>query len=169
MKYFSSAIKIALAVLLLTGTIGFASDKELPVVEGKKTVATINGEPVTLEEFNQELSMLSEGTGGNEKVAKEKRFELLKRLINTRLIIQEARRMGLDELKELKERVDVFSRVALRDELIERHVKNVKPDGKEVERAYRESIKELKVKSILFEKEEDARRMEEAVQRGERL
>jgi parvulin-like peptidyl-prolyl isomerase len=166
MKYFSSAIKIALAVLLLTGTIGFASDKELPVVEGKKTVATINGEPVTLEEFNQELSMLSEGTGGNEKVAKEKRFELLKRLINTRLIIQEARRMGLDELKELKERVDVFSRVALRDELIERHVKNVKPDGKEVERAYRESIKELKVKSILFEKEEDARRMEGAVREG---
>jgi parvulin-like peptidyl-prolyl isomerase len=166
MKYFSSVIKIALAVLLLIGTIGFASDKGLPVVEGKKTVATINGEPITLEEFNQELSMLSEGTGGREKVAKEKRFELLKRLINTRLIIQEARRMGLDELKELKERVDVFSRVALRDELIERHVKNVKPDEKEVGEAYRESIKELKVKSILFEKEEDAKGMENALKAG---
>jgi hypothetical protein len=110
--------------------------------------------------------MLSEGTGGREKVAKEKRFELLKRLINTRLIIQEARRMGLDELKELKERVDVFSRVALRDELIERHVKNVKPDEKEVGEAYRESIKELKVKSILFEKEEDAKGMENALKAG---
>ncbi len=166
MKYFSSVIRIALAVFLLTGTSGFASEKDLPVVEGKKTVATINGEPVTLEEFNQELSMLSEGTGGNEKVAKEKKFELLKRLINTRLIIQEARRMGLDELKELKERVDVFSRVALRDELMERQIKNIKPDEKEVEKIYRESIKELKVKSILFEKEEDARRMEGAVREG---
>ena len=125
MKHFSPVIKIALAVLLLTGTSGFASEKDLPVVEGKKTVATINGEPVTLEEFNQELSMLSEGTGGNEKGAKEKKFGLLKRLINTRLIIQEARRIGLDELKELKERVDVFSRVALRDELMERQIKNI--------------------------------------------
>ena len=166
MKHFSSVIKIALAVLLLAGTIGFASNKELPVVEGKKTVATINGEPITLEEFNQELSMLSEGTGGNEKVAKEKRIELLKRLINTRLIIQEARRMGLDELKELKERVDVFSKVALRDELMERQLKNIKPDENEVEKIYRESIKELKVKSISFEKEEDARRMEGAVREG---
>jgi len=166
MKHFSSVIKIALAVLLLAGTIGFASNKELPVVEGKKTVATINGEPITLEEFNQELSMLSEGTGGNEKVAKEKRIELLKRLINTRLIIQEARRMGLDELKELKERVDVFSKVALRDELMERQIKNIKPDENEVEKIYRESIKELKVKSISFEKEEDARRMEGAVREG---
>ncbi len=166
MKHFSSVTKIALALLLLTGTTGFASDKELPVVEGKKTVATINGEPITLEEFNQELSMLSEGTGGNEKVAKEKRIELLKRLINTRLIIQEARRMGLDELKELKERVDVFSKVALRDELMERQIKNIKPDENEVEKIYRESIKELKVKSISFEKEEDARRMEGAVREG---
>src|SRR5512139_3104962 len=166
MKHFSSVIQIAVALLLLTGTTGLASDKALPVVEGKKTVATINGEPITLEEFNQELSVLSEGTEGNEKVSKEKRIELLKRLINTRLIIQEARRMGLDELKELKERVDVFSRVTLRDELIERQVKNVKPDEKEVEEAYRESIKELKVKSILFEKEEDAKRMENAVKAG---
>jgi len=166
MKHFSSVTKIALALLLLTGTTGFASDKALPVVGGKKTVATINGELITLEEFNQELSMLSEGAGGSEKVTKEKRIELLKRLINTRLIIQEARRMGLDELKELKERVDVFSKAALRDELIERQVRNVKPDEKEVEEAYRESIKELKVKSISFEKEEDAKRMENALKAG---
>ena len=166
MKYFSSVIRIGLAVFLLTGTSGLASEKDLPVVEGKKAVATINGEPVTVEEFNHELSTLSKGKGGNEKDAKEKKFELLKRLINTRLIIQEARRMGLDELKELKERADVFSRVALRDELMERQIKNIKPDAKEVEKIYRESIRELKVKSILFEKEEDARRMEKTVREG---
>ena len=44
--------------------------------------------------------------------------------------------MGLDELKEVKERVDVFARVTLRDELIERHIKDVKPDEKEVEKLY---------------------------------
>jgi len=41
--------------------------------------------------------------------------------------------MGLDELKELKERVDVFAKVTLRDELIERQIKDIKPDEKVVE------------------------------------
>jgi hypothetical protein len=166
MRHFSSTVKIALAVLLLTGTSGFASDKDLPVVEGKKTVATINGEPITLEEFNQELSMMSEGTEGSEKVAKEKRTELLKRLINTRLIIQEARRMGLDEIPELKKRIEVFSRVTLREALMERQAKNIKPDAKEVERIYKESVKEWRIQSIVFEKEEDAKKMEQAIKEG---
>lgn len=159
-------VGMMLNIFLSLGIVGVSPGQELPVIEGKKAVATINGEAVTLEEFNQGLSMLSEGTGGDEKVPKEKRSELLKRLINTGLIIQEARRMGLGELKELKERVDVFSRGALRDELIERHVKDIKLNEKEVEGAYRESIKELKIKSILIEKEEDAKRMENALREG---
>ena len=166
MKGFSSVIKIGLAVFLLTGTSGFASDKDLPVAGGKKTVATINGEPITLEEFNQGLSMLSEGMQGDERVPKEKRSELLKRLINTRLVIQEARRMGLDEIPELKKRIEVFSRVTLREELMERQAKNIKPDEKEVERLYKESVKEWRIQSILFEKEEDAKKMEEAIKEG---
>ena len=166
MKGFSSVIKIGLAVFLLTGTSGFASDKDLPVAGGKKTVATINGEPITLEEFNQGLSMLSEGTQGDERVPKEKRSELLKRLINTRLVIQEARRMGLDEIPELKKRIEVFSRVTLREALMERQAKNIKPDEKEVERVYKESVKEWRIQSILFEKEEDAKKMEKAIREG---
>ena len=166
MGHFSSIVKIAVVVLLLAGTCGFASDKDLPIVEGKKTVATINGEPVTLEELNEELSMLSEGTGGDQKVTKEKRAELLKRLINTRLIIQEARRMGLDEIPELKKRIEVFSRVTLREALMERQAKNIKPDEKEVERIYKESVKEWRIRSIVFEKEEDAKKMEQVIREG---
>lgn len=166
MKGFSSVIKIGLAVFLLTGTSGFASDKDLPVAGGKKTVATINGEPITLEEFNQGLSMLSEGMQGDERVPKEKRSELLKRLINTRLVIQEARRMGLDEIPELKKRIEVFSRVTLREELMERQAKNIKPDEKEVQGVYKESVKEWRIQSILFEKEEDAKKMEKAIKEG---
>jgi parvulin-like peptidyl-prolyl isomerase len=74
--------------------------------------------------------------------------------------------MGLDELKELKERVDVFAKVTLRDELIERQIKDVKPDEKVVEELYKESIKEWKIKAILFEKEEDAKNMEGLLKDG---
>jgi len=166
MKYFSLVIKTILAVLLLAVTIGFASNQKLPIVSGKRVVATVNGEPITLSEFNQELAMLSQGVGGKQKIEEEKKLVLLRRLINTRLIIQEARRMGLDELKELKEEADVFAKVELRDELAEKYTRDIKPDEKEVEKIYRESIKEFKFKSIVFEKEEDANQMEGLLKSG---
>jgi len=159
-------LKVATAIFLFIGTVGFVSDKDLPVVKGKKTVATVNDEPISLDEFNQELATIPHGIGGDQKAEKEKISALLKRLINTRLIIQEARRMGLDELKELKERGDIFARQTLRDELIDRHVRNIRPDEKEVEEIYRESVKEFKIKSILFEKEEDAKQMEGMIKAG---
>ncbi len=166
MRHYFWMLRILAAIFLFMGTAGFVSDKDLPIMKGKKTVATVNNEPIPLDEFNQELATLRQGMSGDRGVEKERISGLLKRLINTRLIIQEARRMGLDELKELKERVDVFARQTLRDELIERQVKNIKPDEKEVEMLYRESIKEWKIKSILFEKEEDAKAMENALKGG---
>jgi parvulin-like peptidyl-prolyl isomerase len=166
MRHYSWTLRIIILIFLFIGAAGFVSDKDLPIMNGKRTVATVNNEPITLDEFNQELATLPRERGGDQKAEKEKTSGLLKRLINTRLVIQEARRMGLDELKELKERVDVFARQTLRDELIERQVKNIKPDEKEVERLYREAIKEWKIKSILFEKEEDAKAMEDALKGG---
>jgi parvulin-like peptidyl-prolyl isomerase len=157
-------IWVILLLVLFLGTTGFASDQKLPTIAGKKAVATVNGDPITLDEFNQELSSLTAEKSAEGK--KDVESDLLRRLINARLIIQEARRMGLDELKELGERADVFARVMLRDELIERHVKEIKPDEKEVEKVYRESIKEFKVVSILFEKEEDAKQMEAVLKEG---
>jgi len=159
-------VSIILAISLFVGPLGIASGQDLPVIKGKKAVATVNDEPITLEEFKREIASLHQGMAGEQKVEKKKNSELLRRLINARLLIQEARRMGLDELKELKERVNVFSRVALRDELTERHVKGIKPDEKEVEKLYKESIKEFKIKSILFEKEENAKLMEKTLKEG---
>lgn len=159
-------VSIILTISLFIGPLGVASGQDLPIIKGKKVVATVNDEPITLEEFNREIASLDQGMAGEGKVEKEKSSELLKRLINARLIIQEARRMGLDQLKEFQKQVDVFARVTLRDELIETHVKNIKPDEKEVEKIYKESVKEWKIKSILFEKEEDAKRMENGLKEG---
>jgi parvulin-like peptidyl-prolyl isomerase len=166
MRHYSWILRVLAAILLFIGTVGFVSDKDLPIMKGKKIVATVNNEPITLDEFNQELATIPQGIVGDQKAEKERISGLLKRLINTRLIIQEARRMGLDELKELKEREDVFARQTLRDELIDRHVKDIKPDPKEVEKTYRESVKEFKIRSILFEKEEDAKQMEGLIKAG---
>ena len=166
MKKSDWMIKIILAISLWMGSQGIASGQDLLVMKGKKVVATVNGEPITLEEFNREVAGLHEGMAGDRKVEKKENSELLNRLINAKLLIQEARGMGLDELKEVKERVNVFARVALRDELIERHIQGVKPDEKEAEKLYRESIKEFKIKSILFDQEENAKKMEYLLKEG---
>jgi hypothetical protein len=82
------------------------------------------------------------------------------------LILQEARRTGIDELAEIQKRVEVFSRITLREELMERHVRNLKPDEKEVDRLYKDFIKEWKMSSALFEKEDVAKEMEKAAREG---
>jgi len=148
------------------GITGFVSDKNLPVIKGKKIVATVNDEPITLDEFNWEISSLETGKNGEKGVRKENHSELLKRLVNTKLIIQEGKRIGLNELPEVKNMVDVFSRVTLRELLAEKHLRNIKADEKEVDRNYKELVKEWKIKSVIFEKEDSAKKMEEEIKAG---
>ncbi len=166
MKHLLKGITFVLMGFFLANPGHKISAQDLPVVRGKKIVASVNEEVITLDQFNRELATIRKEVvepRGNEKGNSK---GLLNRLINTRLIIQEARRMGLEELKEVKMQVEVFSRIALREELIERQIKGIKPDEKLVEKAYQESVKEWKIKSILFEKEEDAKRMEKGLKEG---
>ncbi len=164
MKYLSLIQKIVLVIFLVIEATAYAADQKFPVINGKKTVAMINDEPITLDEFNLEVSSLRASKSAEGK--KDGDSELLRRLINTKLIIQEARKIGLDELDEVKNMVDVFSRVTLRELLAERQLKDVKAEPKEVEKIYKESVKEWKIKSVLFEKEDAAKKMEEEIKEG---
>jgi parvulin-like peptidyl-prolyl isomerase len=166
MKRHSYRFGMIISILLLIATAELASGQGLPVMEGNKVVATINGEPLTLDEFNRELTSLHQGRVGDKKPGRQDRLELLRRLINTRLIVQEAKRIGLDELREIQMMVDAFSKVTLREELMKRQVKDIKVDDKEVENFYKESVKEWKVSSLMFEKEEVAKKMVEEVKAG---
>ena len=147
---------ITLATGLLVGAAGIVCGQDLPVIKGKKVVATVAGEPITLDEFNRNLAW-AQGA---------KRSEVLRRLVNARLIVQEARRIGLDELPEVKNMVDAFSKVTLREELMERQVKDLKVDDQEVDRLYKESIKEWKISSVMVEKENDAKKMVQEIKEG---
>ena len=156
MKLNSWMSKSLLAIFLSFGLIGLASGQNLPVVKGKKIVATVNGEPITLDELNRNLAFASG----------ESKSEVLRRLVNVSLVVQEARRIGLDELPEIKNMVDAFSKLTLREELMQRRVKDIKVDEKEIEKLYKESIKEWKISSLLFEKEEAAKEMAKEAKAG---
>ena len=156
MRHILFKLVIILTLLLFSGTTVSRAEQKLPVIEGKEAIATVNGEPITLEELNRDLPFASGAS----------KSEVLRRLINVSLVVQEGKRIGLDELPEMKNMVDAFSKVTLREELMERQVKDIKVDDKEVEKLYKESIKEWKISSLLFEKEDAAKKMVEEIKAG---
>jgi hypothetical protein len=148
------------------GSYGFGADQQLPVINGKKTVATVNDEPITLEEMNQAVAS-SHATRSKGKTAGHIDYSnILNRLINLRLIVLEAKNMGLDELPDLKRQVAGKNREFLIEILLERHVSNIRPDEDEIERIYQNTVREWKIKSVLFKKEEDAKKIAAELKAG---
>jgi parvulin-like peptidyl-prolyl isomerase len=70
-------------------------------------------------------------------------------------------------LPEVRNAQKAFEEDILRGMLYGYHVRNIQtPDKKEVEKRYREAVKEVKVISVLFGHEEDAKRVEAEVRAG---
>jgi len=140
---------------------------DLPLVGGKPALARINGEPLLLEEFERALSGIHSGASDNTTRSMSKPSVLLERLINAKLVLQEARNIGLDELPELRSAEKAFQEDTLREMLYGYHVRNIsEPDKQEVEKRYRKAVKEAKVISVLFDKEEDAKLLEAEIRSG---
>ncbi len=78
----------------------------------------------------------------------------------------EAKNIELDKLPEIKDDLAKNAEMQLRQVLFQEHVKDLKPDEKEVDKVYRESIKEWKLKSVLFHKESDAKKFLEDIKAG---
>ena len=75
MKRGFRAINIFFAIFPLMTASGFAVEPPLPRMEGKEAVATVNGDPITVEELNQALrrypwTVLSEMKGDAQAIRK---------------------------------------------------------------------------------------------------
>ena len=163
----SAALMIGFVLLMLCGGNAIPAAADFPLVDGKQTLATINGEPLTLEEFDRALAGIHGSKEDHGTRSRYKTSELLERLINVRLILQEAHRIGLDELAEVRIAEKIYEEDTLREMLYDYHVQNIRhPDKKEVEKRYRKAVKEVKVTSVLMETEEDGKRLEKEVKAG---
>lgn len=128
-------------------------------------VARVADEVITLEQLVEVLAAAHEEHGGAAKGKKDFR-PVLDRLLAVKLVAREAREMGMDELPEVKEPLEQFRDGLLRETVKRDAVKDVGYDPKEVERLYREQIREWKLRSVLFAKEEDAKRLRAEVEGG---
>jgi len=159
------ALFTVVCLSLAAGRLVAAAEK-LPVIDGKAAVATVNGEAITAEELESAIAAAHATRAETEKAGQIDYTATINRLINTRLIAIEARNMGLDELVEFRERVEVYSKDTLRILLLEGQVKDVKADQSEVERLYKEIVKEWKITSVRFDKEESAKQLKAALDTG---
>lgn len=130
-------------------------------------VAAVNEEPIQLEELKNALVFSHakdlEGTSKTSQID----FQIfLDRLITIRLFTDEARNVGIDELPEIRNSLEKFSGATLRQLYVAEHIKNVKADPAEAERIYKEKVKEWKIQSVAFNKEENAKKMKTDLKAG---
>jgi parvulin-like peptidyl-prolyl isomerase len=90
----------------------------------------------------------------------------LDRLIATRLLVLEAREMQLDQVPGYQRDLEDFKASRLRAMVQAIAARGVKPDPAEVEKLYRDSVREWKVASVLLDKEEDAKALRAALAAG---
>lgn len=121
-------------------------------------VAVVNDEPIIVDELTRELTLMHKGAEAGDAPGKRSFARLLKRMITAKLIVLEARNIGLDELLEIRAEMDNFSNETLKSMLLKRHLDGLglKADEAEVEELYREMSREYKLNSILFKTEEDS-------------
>jgi parvulin-like peptidyl-prolyl isomerase len=90
----------------------------------------------------------------------------LDRIIDVRLVVLEARDMGLTELPEYRQALEAFRSSTLRTTLQREASAAAKPDPAQVDRLYKAAVKQWKVRSVMFDQEEDAKRFREAAGKG---
>ncbi len=129
-------------------------------------VATVGAEAITIHELTDALAEIHGEEHGDAAPAKTDVHRVLDRIIDLHLVAIEARAMGIDEVPEVKARLDAFKETALREQLRARVAATAKIDAREIERRYRDATREWKVTSVLFEKEADAKALVDRVAAG---
>jgi hypothetical protein len=131
-------------------------------------VALVNDDPITLGDLTTALADAHEEQPAAQKQHGEIDYRMfLDRLINVSLVAQEAARMGMEELDEFKSQVNAYSASALAKLLLREVTKNVKEtDPAAVEKLYKDRVVEWKIRSVFFEKEDDAKHMAEEIKAG---
>lgn len=169
MNRLSVFIAASITGLAVFGAGGILDAKDLPVINGKEAVATVNDEPITLDEFNMALaaSHAARIEGGESKAGSIDYSAIMQRLINTRLILLEARNIGIHELPEIKSAVEAYERQILMEMLMDQKVRDVKADNGAVERLYKEAVREWKIRAVKFKAEKAAKKFKGALDAGQ--
>lgn len=152
------------AILVFTLMTGCAAGK---ADLGDTVLATANGEPVTVKDLDEGFDSSHKGhtalLAGSGAVR-----EFLEKTIDRRLLVQEARRIGLDEKADIQNAVDELILKQARDQLYKDEVSRP-PDISDtaIEQAYARMAVQYRVRHILMYTREDAEKAATRIRAGE--
>jgi len=162
--FFLASGMIGWTLLLLTGC--------TPPQTEERVVAFVNGRPIAQSEFDRKWDELPEATRARyEKEGGKQAF--LKVVVDDELLMQEARRQGLDQTDSFRDRVRYFKEKLLKDELLKDRMKDtVELTKEELDRYYAQHTGELltplkvRVSQMLLPNYAAAKDLESQVNRG---
>ena len=169
MRSLSTCWRIALMAIVLVAPLALAEESDaLPVVDGVQVLASVNGEPVTAADLRFKIGAMHQSMGAADgMIQKPDTSGLLQRVINARLIVQEAYQIGLNEIPNVASTLDIGRKELIKRFLIDERVKNIHEGDPDVAaKLYRDAMLELKIRSALFQSREDATAFETAVHGG---
>lgn len=143
-----------------------------PPPSEERVVAFVNGKPITQTEFDNEWTDLPEATRARyEKEGGRQVF--LKELVDHELLMQEARKQGLDQSDAFRDRVRRYKEKLLKEELLKDRMKaTAEPTKEELDRYYEQHAGELltplkvRVAQMLLPNFSAAKDLETQVNRG---
>lgn len=119
-------------------------------------VASVEDEPITLRDLTRAIASSHAGRGEATAAGGKDYVALLDRLLTAKLIVQEARNIGFDELPEVAAQIDDFESQLLIEKLVSRELESLEPDPAEVDRLYGRMSREYLLTTLEFAAEEDA-------------
>lgn len=132
----------------------------------KTPVALVNDEPITAGELTDAISSLHSGMKDTSEASKQDYVTVLDRLIDTKLVIMEARNIGLDDTDEYKKGLEDFEKSTLQKTLMADQLADLKLDTDRVDKLYKLMSREMKLKTLIFKIKEDANSFLEKVNAG---
>lgn len=161
-RIFISFLVISAYCIVLTSLIGCAS-----LQKKERVLAVVDGDPITEGDIEYSLTVSHRredlSSAGDLKLS-----EYVEKLVDDRLIIDEARRSGLDQLPEIKKAIEAFilreAVVSLHDEEI---VNKVSVTDSEIKEFYRENYEQVTLGLIEVASEEVAAEIINQLQQGE--
>ena len=129
-------------------------------------LAEVNEDVITIENLTNILGSIHAGMGEGKSAPKRDLRALLNRLVNLKLVVQEARAIGFDKQESVVKAVDDFSTQLLRETLLLQQLKDVKIEDSAVDKVFSERFKEWRFKSLLFDKQDNAKTFEAGLKAG---
>lgn len=162
------SLRVTGICVCLMGMLMAAPVQAAAAVDPGLILATVNDDPITWFELSRTIAASHE-QGHAKTKPKAGRVDFtnaLQRMINTRLIVLEAKNIGLHQTPSLIASVEAYARQLQREMVLEQLVKDIRPDAGEVDRIYESLVREWKIKSLHLKKEADAKKIDAQLKEG---